>query len=314
MWAIAIKRFFVLCATCIVVSLLAFLVPYMNGGDPVRTILQSRIADIGVDPDAVEALRLSLGLDRPLHIQYLTWLKAALQGDFGLSFVSHAPVGHEVLRSLGVSVTLALSALSLALLVALPMGTLVALKPGGRLDNAVTFLTQSLVAIPEYWFAPMSVLVFALYLGILPSAGWQGPSSVILPALALSLRPMAYFTRVTRAAMIDVLQAPYITAALSRGLTMTQTVMRHGLRNGSMPVLTLFALWLASLLGGSVVIEVIFAIPGMGRLIYEAVINNDVPILQASFMCIVVLSILINTIADIAYILMNPVVRMGHGH
>jgi peptide/nickel transport system permease protein len=314
MWAIAIKRFLVLCATCIVVSLLAFLVPYMNGGDPVRTMLQSRIADVGVDPEAVEALRLSLGLDRPLHIQYLTWLKSALQGDFGLSFVNHAPVGQEVLRSLGVSVTLAMSALSLALLVALPMGTLVALKPGGRLDNTVTFLTQSFVAIPEYWFAPMSVLVFALYLGILPSAGWQGPSSVVLPALALSLRPMAYFTRVTRAAMIDVLQAPYITAALSRGLTMTQTVMRHGVRNGSMPVLTLFALWLASLLGGSVVIEVIFAIPGMGRLIYEAVINNDVPILQASFMCIVVLSILINTIADVAYILMNPVVRMGHVH
>lgn len=314
MWAIAIKRFLVLCAACIVISLLAFLVPYMNGGDPVRTILQSRIADIGLDPDAVEALRKSLGLDRPLHVQYLAWLTAALQGDFGFSFVSHAAVGPEVLRSLGVSITLAMSALSLALLVALPMGTLAALKPGGRLDNTVTFLTQSLVAIPEYWFAPMAVLVFALYLGILPSAGWQGPSSVILPALALSLRPMAYFTRVTRAAMIDVFQAPYITASLSRGLTMTQTVMRHGLRNGSMPVVTLFALWLASLLGGSVVIEVIFAIPGMGRLIYEAVINNDVPILQASFMCIVVLSILINTVADLLYILMNPMVRMGHGH
>jgi peptide/nickel transport system permease protein len=119
---------------------------------------------------------------------------------------------------------------------------------------------------------------------------------------------------VTRAAMIDVFQAPYITAALSRGLTMTETVMRHGLRNGSMPVITLFALWFAGLLGGSVVIEVIFAIPGMGRLIYEAVINNDVPVLQASFMSIVVLSIVINTSADLLYILINPVMRRGHVH
>lgn len=314
MWAIALKRFILLCLTCVVISLLAFVVPYMNGGDPVRTILRSRVGDLVLDADALDALRTSLGLDRPLYVQYLSWLRSALQGDFGYSFVSRAAVGAEVVRAIGVSFTLAMSALGLALAVALPMGTLVALKPGGRLDNAVTFVTQSFVAIPEYWFAPLTVLVFALWLGLLPSAGWQGVSSVVLPAFVLSLRPMAYFTRVTRAAMIDVLNAPYITAALSRGLSMSQTVMRHGLRNGSMPVLTLFALWLASLLGGSVVIEVIFSIPGMGRLIYEAVINNDVPVLQAGFLCIVVLSILINTLADIVYILLNPVVRMGHVH
>jgi peptide/nickel transport system permease protein len=314
MWFIAIMRFVVLCVASLVISILAFLVPYLNGGDPVRSILRARVADIALDPEAVEALRTSLGLDRPLYVQYLAWLKAALQGDFGFSFVNHAAVAPELLRSLSVSTMLAMAALSLALLVAFPLGTLAALRPGGRLDNAVTFVTQSLVAIPEYWFAPMAVLVFSLHLGLLPSAGWQGPSSVALPALALSLRPLAYFTRVTRAAMIDVFQAPYITAALSRGLTMTETVMRHGLRNGSMPVITLFALWFAGLLGGSVVIEVIFAIPGMGRLIYEAVINNDVPVLQASFMSIVVLSIVINTSADLLYILINPVMRRGHVH
>jgi peptide/nickel transport system permease protein len=314
MWTIALKRFALLVATCLFISVLAFIVPYMHGGDPVRTILQSRVADVALDAEAVEALRISLGLDQPLFLQYLSWLNAALHCDFGYSFVSRSPVGQEVLRSLGVSFTLAMAALGLALLVSLPAGTLAALKPGGRFDNLVTFVTQSLVAIPEYWFAPIAVLIFSLYLGLLPSAGWQGPSYAVLPALVLSLRPMAYFTRVTRAAMIDVLQAPYITAALSRGLCMRETVMRHGLRNGSMPVVTLFALWLAGLLGGSVVVEVIFAIPGMGRLIYESVINNDVPVLQASFMCIVVLSIVINTIADILYILLNPVVRMGHVH
>jgi peptide/nickel transport system permease protein len=130
----------------------------------------------------------------------------------------------------------------------------------------------------------------------------------------LSLRPLAYFTRVSRAAMMDVLQAPYITAARSRGLNMNQTVVHHGIRNGAMPVVTLFALWLAGLLGGSVVVEVIFAIPGMGRLIYEAVVNKDVPVLQGSFVCIVALSVLINTLADALYILLNPAVRIRHVH
>ena len=314
MWTIVFQRFTVLSLTCLVVSVLAFLVPYMHSADPARAILQSRMADVGLDPDAVEALRIQLGLDRPLSVQYFEWLRSALKGDFGYSFINRQPVGAEIARSLGVSVTLALSALGLALAVALPLGTLVAVKQGKTLDNVVTFFTQTFVAIPEYWFAPLSILIFAIYLGVLPSAGWQGPSSVVLPAFVLSLRPMAYFTRVTRAAMIDVLEAPYITAALSRGLSLGQTVRRHGVRNGAMPVVTLFALWLAGLLGGSVVVEVIFSIPGMGRLIYEAVVNSDVPVLQASFVCIVGLSVAINTVADIVYILLNPAVRVGHVH
>src|SRR5262249_50759589 len=170
--------------------------------------------------------------------------------DFGYSFVSRAPVSAELARSLGVSITLALSALGLAIIVALPVGTVAAMRPGGPFDNVVTFFAQSFVAIPEYWCGPILILVFAVYRGVLPPAGWQGPSSVVLPAVVLALRPMAYFTRVTRAAMIDVLEAPYIKAALSRGLSLNQTVLRHGAKNGSIPVVMLFALWLASLMGG----------------------------------------------------------------
>ena len=157
-------------------------------------------------------------------------------------------------------------------------------------------------------------LVFALYLGWLPSAGWDSWRSLVLPALTLTLRPLAYFTQVTRAAMAEVLRAPYITAARSRGLGMHGTVMRHGIRNGSLPVVTFFALWLAGLLGGSVVVEVIFAIPGMGRLLYDAVVNRDIPMLQGGFICIVALSILINTLADSFYVLINPAMRAHHDH
>ena len=134
----------------------------------------------------------------------------------------------------------------------------------------------------------------------------------MLPVGILSLRPMAYLTRVTRASMIDVLDAPYITAARSRGLGMGRTLVRHGLRNGILPVVTLLALWLAGLLGGSVVVEVIFAIPGMGRLMYEAVLDKDVPLLQAGLICIVGLSVLINTATDVVYLAVNPVLRSGH--
>ncbi|MBW9077642.1 ABC transporter permease [Agrobacterium pusense] len=314
MWIQILQRFLILCLMLAIVSVIAFLLPYMAGGDPARTILFSRMHDTALDPHAVEALRTSLGLDRPLYVQYFAWLSNALRGDLGFSFTSSQPVAGELLRSLGVSVTLALTALAIAVAVALPLGTLAAMRPGGRLDNFATLMIQTFVATPEYWFAPMSALVFALYLGWLPSAGWDSWRSLVLPALTLTLRPLAYFTQVTRAAMAEVLRAPYITAARSRGLGMHGTVMRHGIRNGSLPVVTFFALWLAGLLGGSVVVEVIFAIPGMGRLLYDAVVNRDIPMLQGGFICIVALSILINTLADSFYVLINPAMRGRHDH
>ena len=314
MWKTLLQRLLILGLMLLGVSLLAFLVPFVSGGDPVRTILMSRVRDLAVDPAAVEAMRVHLGLDRPLPVQFGAWLWQALQGDLGYSFTSGRPVSSEIGRALGVSVTLAMVALGLAAAVAVPLGTLAALRPGRAVDNATTLMIQVFVATPEYWLAPMSILVFALHLGWLPSAGWTRWSSLVLPATVLSLRPMAYFTQVTRASMVDVLQAPYITAARSRGLSMRQTVVRHGLRNGSVPVVTFFALWMAGLLGGSVVIEVIFAIPGMGRLLYEAVINRDIPMLQGGFVCIVALAILINTVADVLYVLLNPAMRSRHVH
>lgn len=313
MWIQILQRFLILCLMLAIVSVIAFLLPYMAGGDPARTILFSRMRDTALDPHAVEALRTSLGLDRPLYVQYFAWLSNALRGDLGFSFTSSQPVAGELLRSLGVSVTLALTALAIAVAVALPLGTLAAMRPGGRLDNFATLMIQTFVATPEYWFAPMSALVFALYLGWLPSAGWDSWRSLVLPALTLTLRPLAYFTQVTRAAMAEVLRAPYITAAQPRaGHAWHGHAARHPQRLASGS--HVFALWLAGLLGGSVVVEVIFAIPGMGRLLYDAVVNRDIPMLQGGFICIVALSILINTLADSFYVLINPAMRGRHDH
>lgn len=310
MWALMLQRFAILCVALLLISVLAFLLPYMSAGDPVRAIVIAQTGNPAIDPTAVAAMRIHLGLDRPLVVQYGSWLWHALHGDFGYSFTNGAPVAQEIGRSLTVSLELALTALGAALVFAIPLGTMAAVRPGGFLDSSLTLIAQAFVATPEFWFAPIAILVFSLYLGVLPSAGWDRPTSLVLPALVLALRPLAYFTRTMRAAMIDVLQAPYITAARSRGLGTRQTIVRHGIRNGTLPVITLFALWLAGLLGGSVVVEVIFAVPGMGRLIYNAAVNKDIPVLQASFVCIVAVSVLINTLTDLVYILLNPLFRI----
>ncbi len=310
MWVFLMRRAATLLVTLLVVSVLAFMIPYTGDGDPARKILRARVSDPGLDPAQVQALTRELGLDRPLHAQYLEWLRHVVTGDFGFSYASRTPVHDLVLPALAVSVSLALAALLLALVIALPLGTLAATARGGKIDNAVTFLAQSSVSAPEYWVGPVLVLVFARYLGWLPSSGWSGLAYLVLPAVALALRPLGYFTQVTRAAMTDVLAAPYITAARSRGLSFTRTLVRHGIRNSMLPVMTLFSFWFAGLLGGSVVIEVIFNIPGMGRLLYTAVVNNDVPVIQGAILWILALAVLINTVTDLLYSVLNPAIRV----
>lgn len=309
----ALRRLLVLLVTLLAVSAATFAIPYLAGDDPVRTILRARVADQALDPSTVVALRTELGLDRPVFVQYLGWLGRAVRGDFGLSFTSRTPVDQMLGSAMGVSGTLAVTAISLAFVVAVPLGMFAAARPGKRLDNSVMLLTQSFVAVPEYWLAPVLVLIFSRQLGWLPSAGWRDSSSLIMPALTLALRPMAFFAQVTRAAMTDVLAAPYIVAARSRGLSASQTLLRHGLHNALPPVMTLFSLWFAGLLGGSVVVEVIFSIPGMGRLLYSAVTNQDVPLIQGGILSIVALAVLLTTATDLLYALINPAVRVNDG-
>ncbi|HEY5783767.1 MAG TPA: ABC transporter permease [Microlunatus sp.] len=306
-----LRRAATLVVTLLVVSVLAFLIPYAGEGDPARKILRARVNDPALDPAQVEALTRELGLDRPVWQQYLDWLSHAVRGDFGYSYTSRTSVQELVVPALGVSITLALAALLLALVIALPLGTWAATARGGKVDNAITFVSQGSVSAPEYWVGPVLVLIFALHLGWFPSGGWDGPIYIVLPAVALALRPLGYFTQVTRAAMSDVLSAPYFTAARSRGLSYPQTLVRHGMRNSMLPVMTLFSFWFAGLLGGSVVIEVIFNIPGMGRLLYTAVLNNDIPVIQGGMMWILTLAVVITTATDLLYSVLNPSIRVA---
>jgi peptide/nickel transport system permease protein len=310
MYALIIRRLLILPILLLLVSLVAFLFPYMSGIDPTSSILRSRIGEREQTPEIVAAIREDLGLDRPLIFQFVNWIEHIFKGDLGRSFVSQAPVGEILFRGLKVTLILSLVSLLLSIIVAIPLGVFAALRPGKWLDNLIAIVTQTGVAIPEYWFAPVLILVFSLKLGWLPSAGWRGPLFIIMPALTLALRPISYFTRLTRETMIEVMQKDYVRAARAKGLSETQIILRHGLRNSLIPVVTLITLWLAGLLGGSVIVEVIFAIPGIGRVMYDAVIASDLPVVQAGVVLITGLAVIINTLTDLAYILLNPAIRL----
>lgn len=300
------KRMATLVAAVLLSSVAVFLVPYVTPGDPVRKIIRSRVAGDVVDESTVRALAESLGLHDPLPVQYLRWLADFCTGDMGLSHVSRTPVVDQVLPALAITLSLVTVALAMAVLVSLPLGVVAALRQGGRTDRLITTVTQSFIAMPEYWLAPLLVLVFALKLSVLPSAGWDTTSSIVLPAVTLALRPISFFTSAVRSGMIDALEAEHVPAARARGLSRAQTLVVHVVPNGLVPLSTLFAVWFAGLLGGSVIVEVIFAVPGMGRLLYDAVVNSDIPLAQGGVVVVVALAVASTTLADSVHRILSP--------
>jgi peptide/nickel transport system permease protein len=292
------------------VSLLIFLLPYLTGSDPATTVLRARVSEGELSETALSQLREELGLNKPVAVQYITWLGQLAKGDLGRSFVSRAPVAGIIYRGLKATVILTLLSIGIALIVALFLGIFSALRPGGKLDNLITAITQIGVAVPEFWLAPVLILVFAIWLKWLPSAGWGAFKYMVLPTIVLSIRPIAYFTSLTRISMIEVLQMDFINAARAKGLSESKVIWRHAIRNTLIPVITMVTLWFASLLGGSVIVEVIFAVPGIGRVLYDAVIAKDFPVLQTGVVIIVSFTVIINTLTDLAYTLMNPSISL----
>ena len=300
------RRTGTLMAAVLLSSFVIFLIPYATPGDPVRKIIRSRVAGDVVDESAVQALSLSLGLQDPVPVQYLRWLANFCTGDMGLSHVSRTPVVDQVMPALTVTLSLVTVALATAVIVSLPLGIAAALRQGRKTDRLITTVTQSFIAMPEYWLAPLLVLVFALKLSLLPSAGWTGASSMVLPVATLALRPISFFTSAVRSGMIDALDADHVPAARARGLSRPQAILGHVVPNGLVPLTTLFAVWFAGLLGGSVIVEVIFAVPGMGRLLFDAVVNSDIPLAQGGVVVVVALAVGITTLADLVHGLLSP--------
>ncbi|MEM7799172.1 MAG: ABC transporter permease [Chloroflexota bacterium] len=311
MFRFILRRLMMLPLLLAIASVLIFSLPYLIGVDPVKSIVRARIGERDISPEAVERFRVELGLDQPLPVQYFTWLGQLARGDLGFSYVSRTPVSEIIWRGFRISALLTGVTIGLAFLLAIPLGILAALYRDRWPDRLIVFLSQIGVVIPSYVLGPLLVLLFGLQWGLLPSAGWRGPSFVVLPVLTLLLRPLAYFLQVMRSSVLDVLNAEYIRTARAKGLRERTVIGVHVLRNSLIPVVTLAGVWLGSSIGGSVIVEVIFAIPGLGRIMYDASIAGDLPLMQAGLILFISIVVFVNTLTDFVYALLNPTIRLS---
>ena len=305
------KRLVSLIISLAVASLVIFAVVEIAPGDPASFML-----GVNARPDTVAALKTKLGLDVPPWQRYLNWVGGMVRGDFGTSYTYRAPVQQMVLDRLWISLPLAIYALCLSCLIAFPAGVVAAARRGQIRDTVVTGATQIGVAIPNFWFAMLLVFVFAIKLAWFPAGGfpgWKDPvaamKALTLPAIALALPQAAILTRVMRSALIDILGEDFIRTARAKGLTAGQALWRHGLRNALIPVLTIIGLQFSFLIAGGIIIEQVFYLPGLGRLIFQAITQRDLIVVESVVMLLVFAVIIINFVVDLAYVWVDPRLR-----
>lgn len=270
-------------------------------------------------PEQVRALELKLGLNDPVWQQYARWAGGFLTGDLGESTLMNRPVGPLVWEALLKSLMLTGTSFVLIAILGVGLGILAALRHGRPLDHGVSIGTYLGIAVPEFFWAIIVILVFAAWLGWLPASGYEPISAgfwiwlkhLIAPTITLVFGHLAHVSRLTRSSMIEVLQSPYVTAARAKGLPERVVVLRHALRNALLPTITVLALDFGRLMGGIVVVETIFAYPGLGRLIVFSIQNRDLPTLQASMLVVAAIYALANLIADLIYARLNPKIRYG---
>lgn len=308
----ALTRLVSLTISLAVASLVVFLALEVVPGDPAAYML-----GLNASPEALATLRAELGLDQGVAVRYLAWVAGMLQGDFGISYTYRTPVSGMILDRLQVSLPLALYALALSTLIALPVGIWAAARRGSLVDAGVMGATQLGVAVPNFWFAMLLVLVFAVTLrwfsaGGFPgwSAGvWAGMKALTLPAVALALPQASILARVMRSAILDTLGEDYVRTARAKGLTRGQVLRRHALRNALIPVLTIVGLQFSFLLAGAIIIENVFFLPGLGRLVFQAISARDLIVVESVVMILVFAVILVTFLVDLAYAAVDPRLR-----
>jgi len=287
---------------CTLVFLLIHLVP----GDPVEAMLGE-----SARPADRTALREALGLDRPVGEQYLAYLGRLVRLDLGQSFQFQRPVADLLAERMPPTLELAGAALVLALVLAVPLGVLAARNRGGLLDSGAMGFSLLGISIPNFWLGPLLILVFSLWLGWTPVSGRDGPASLILPAVTLGTGLAAILARMVRSSVLEVLEEDYVRTARAKGLSEAAVLWRHALRNAWLPVLTLVGLQLGGLLGGAVITETVFAWPGVGSLLVEAIQNRDYPVVQASVLLVSLAYVLVNTLTDLVYARVDPRIRLA---
>ena len=307
------KRLGSLCLSLIVASLVIFACIEIVPGDSASFML-----GINAQPDTIQALRVELGLDQSLAQRYLGWVGGLLGGDMGTSYTYRTPVSDIVSDRLQVSLPLALYALMLTVVVAFPVGILAAARRGSVTDITVMGATQLGVAIPNFWFAILMVILFAINLRWFSAGGFPGwdagifsaMKALTLPAIALALPQASILARVMRSSLLDTHSEDYMRTARAKGLTRRQVLWRHALRNAMIPVLTIIGLQFSFLLAGAIIIENVFFLPGLGRLVFQAITQRDLIVVESVVMLLVFAVILLNFFVDIAYAWVDPRLRV----
>ena len=293
-------------------SLLVFGLMRVIPGDPAVTVLGYKAT-----PDAVRALRQAFHLDEPLPTQYLRWLGNLVRGDFGLDFRQNEPIGRMILERLPITVELTLLAAVCAALIGVPLGLLAGARRRGAADRASLALGLVGISIPDFWLGIMLILTFSLAAGLLPSSGYvpfgEDPllnlQHLILPAVTLALSRAAALARLTRAAVLDVVHRPFVQFARAKGLGEGAILLRHVLPNAAIPIVTVIGLQVGYMLGGAIVVETIFALPGLGRMTLDAVLERNYPVVQSGLLVVGAMFMLVNLVTDVLYGVIDPRLR-----
>src|SRR3954447_14929430 len=312
MGAWLLRRVALIGPTLLLVSVLVFTMQQLLPGDPALAL-----AGEDQDPAVIAYIRAANNLDRPLPVRYALWLEGVLRGDLGQSIRIQRPVLDLIGEKLPVTAELAGLALLIALTIGIPAGVLAATRPGSAVDHSMTVAALCGLSVPNFWLGMLLILLFSVELGLLPASGYVSPAeslarnltTLIMPAFVLGAAFAAGIMRHTRSAMLQVLRADYIRLARAKRLGEARIVLRHGLRNALLPVVTLVALDLGALLSGAVLTEQVFTIPGFGKLIVDAVFNRDYAVVQGVALCSALAYLLLNLRADLFYLVLNPRLR-----
>ncbi len=306
------RRILITIPTLVLVSIFIFTLQKLLPGDPILVL-----AGEERDPEVIAFLREKYRLNDPIPIQYFHWIGAVLQGDFGISLRTNQPVLELIKEKLPVTIQLAVMAMIIAMLIGIPAGIFSAIKKGTMIDYIANIIALSGLSVPNFWLGIMLILLVSVNLGWLPASGYQplfedpvkSIETMIMPAFVLGTALAATLMRHTRSAMLGVLKADYVRTARAKGLYESVVVIKHAFRNALLPIVTLSALLFGELLAGAVLTEQIFTIPGFGKLIVDAVFNRDYAVVQGVVLCTAVGFIIMNLLADIAYLFLNPRLR-----
>ena len=286
------------------VATLVFALIHLVPGDPAQAMLGE-----GASQEEIQRLRTSLGLDRPLLAQYTGFLGGLVRGDLGTSFRYNTPVTQQITSRLGNTAKLALAAMTVAILFAVPLGIIAAVFRGRAPDHAAMTLALAGISMPNFWLGPLLAILFAVYLGWLPVSGTGSLAHLVLPAVTLGAALSAILARMTRASLLEELRELYVLAARARGLSGARAVLRHAFRNSLIPVVTIIGLQFGAVLTGTIITETIFAWPGLGRLLIQAINYRDYPLVQGCILFIAVTYVLMNLLTDLTYGFLDPRIR-----